>query len=114
MLLIQRQRSKEWSLPGHITALPAQNTCQTICSSVGPVFAFADTQILRERYRPFCQLVLRLNINQPGPEALYQFISKRGHLPGTDSLDTNSSRAQQQFRLDNPVRIFTLEVYVGQ
>ena len=35
------------------------------------------------------------NINQPGPEALYQIISKRGHLPCPDPLDTNSSRAQQ-------------------
>ena len=75
-----------------------------------PVFAFADTQILRERNRPFSKLVLRSNINQPGPEALYQIISKRGHLGRPDPLDTNSSRAQQQFRLSSPVRIFTLEM----
>jgi hypothetical protein len=46
-----------------------------------------DIQILRERYRPFCQLVLRLNINQPGPEALNQIISKRGHLPSPEPKD---------------------------
>ena len=43
-----------------------------------PVFAFADTQILRERNRPFSELVLRSNINQPGAEALNQIISKTG------------------------------------
>jgi hypothetical protein len=30
-----------------------------------PVFAFADTQVLCQRNRPFSKLVLRLNINQP-------------------------------------------------
>ena len=49
-----------------------------------PRFRIAVIQILRERNRPFSQLVLRLNINQPGPEALYQIISKRGHLPRPD------------------------------
>jgi hypothetical protein len=49
-----------------------------------PRFAFADTQILRERNRAFAQLVLKLNINQPGPEVLYQIISKRGHLRRSD------------------------------
>jgi hypothetical protein len=73
-----------------------------------PVFAFADTQILRERNRPFSHLVLRLNINQPGPEALYQIICKRGHQPGPDPLDTNSSPAQQHCRLGSPIGIFTL------
>ena len=41
-------------------------------------------QILRERNLPFSRSVLRSNINQPGPEALGQAISKRGHLPGPD------------------------------
>jgi hypothetical protein len=41
--------------------------------------------------RPFTQLVLRLNINQPGPEALNQIISKRGHLPGPDPRILNSA-----------------------
>jgi len=40
-----------------------------------------DIQILRERNRAVSQLVFRLNINQPGPEALNQIISKRGHPP---------------------------------
>jgi hypothetical protein len=74
-------------------------------------------QILRERNRPFSQLVLRLNINQPGPEAPHKIVSKRGHLPNPDPLNTNSSPAQQHRRLGSPIKIFTLEflsVYVGQ
>jgi hypothetical protein len=35
---------------------------------------------LRERNRPFSELVLRLNINRAGPEALNQINSQRGHL----------------------------------
>jgi hypothetical protein len=40
-----------------------------------------DIQIPRERNRAFSQLVFELNINQSGPEALNQVISKREHLP---------------------------------
>jgi len=47
---------------------------------------------------------LEADINQPGPEALNQIISKGGHLPGPDTLDTNSSRALQHCRLDSPAR----------
>ena len=61
-----------------------------------------DIQILRERDRAFSQLVLRLNTNQLGPEVLNQIISKRGHFPTPDPLDTNSSRAQEHCRLDSP------------
>jgi hypothetical protein len=43
-------------------------------------------------------------------EALNQIVSKRGHLPSPDPLDTNSFRAQQHCRLDSPIRIFTLEM----
>ena len=39
---------------------------------------------------------------QPGPEALNQIISKRGHLPRPDPLDRNSSGALQHFRFDSP------------
>ena len=39
-------------------------------------------------------MVLRSDINQPGPEALNQIISKRGRLPRLDPLNANSSRAQ--------------------
>jgi hypothetical protein len=35
-------------------------------------------QILRERNRPFSQLVLRLNVSRSGPEALNQIVSKTG------------------------------------
>jgi hypothetical protein len=38
-------------------------------------------------------------MNLRGPKALYQLISERGHLPRPEPLDTNSSRALQQFRL---------------
>jgi hypothetical protein len=55
-------------------------------------------------------MVLGLNNNQPDPEAFYQIISKRGHLPRPDLVDTISSRALQHFRLGSPVRAFTLEV----
>ena len=54
-------------------------------------------QILRERNRPFSQSVLRLSINQPGPEALNWVIPKSGHLPSPDPLDTNSSRAHAKW-----------------
>src|SRR5271166_47448 len=78
---------------------------------MGVAFRFPGiTQILRERNRPFSQLVLGLNISQPGPEALNQIISKRGHLPRPDPLDTNSSRPLQHFRLDRPIGIFTSEM----
>jgi hypothetical protein len=49
-------------------------------------------------------------MNQRGREALNQIISKRGHLFGPDPLDTNSPRAQQHWRLDSPIWIFTLEM----
>jgi hypothetical protein len=55
-------------------------------------------------------MVLRLNRSQPGPEALNQIISKGGHLPGPEPLDTNSSRALQHYRLGSPIGIFTLEM----
>ena len=91
--------------------LPAKEDVQDILLVRSPVFALAfGVQTLRERNRAFAQLVLRLNINQPGPQALYQIISKRGHLPSPDPLDTNSSWALQQFRLGSPVRIFALEI----
>ena len=66
------------------------------------VFAFADTQISSRTQSTLLSIGLRLNINQPGPEALNQIISKRGHQPRSDPLDTNSSRAQQRCRLDSP------------
>jgi hypothetical protein len=93
-----RKRLKEWLL--HCTL--AKNSYRTICSSVRPVFAFADTQILRERNRPFSQLVFGLNINQPGPEALDQSFPHVDIILSPDPLDTNSSRAQQHGRLDSP------------
>ena len=60
-----------------------------------------DIQILREGNRPFSKLVLRLNINRPGSEALNQIISERGHLPSPDPLDTNCAQAHQHCRLDS-------------
>ena len=69
-----------------------------------PVFAFADTQILRERNRPFSQLVSgRTSTN---------LVLRRspGHLPSPDLLDTNSSRVPQHCRSDSPMGIFTLEM----
>jgi hypothetical protein len=67
-----------------------------------PIFRVrVDIQIFRERNRAFAQLVLSLNINQPGPEAL----SKGGHLPGPDHLKTNSSRTHMRCRLDSFIRI---------
>ena len=56
----------------NLRVLPAKKTYRTICSFDPPVFAFGDTQILRERNRAFSRLVLRLNINRPGPETLNQ------------------------------------------
>ena len=54
------------------------------------------------------RLRLRAEIRRRSPEALYQIISKRGHLPSADPLDTNSSPAQQHCRLGSPIGIFTL------
>ena len=50
-------------------------------------------------------------MNQPGPEALNQIISKRGHLPGPDPLTQTPPRALQHCRLDSPIGIFTLEMW---
>ena len=43
-------------------------------------------------------------MNQPGPEALYQIISKLEHLPRPGPLDANSSPAQHHCRFDSPVK----------
>jgi hypothetical protein len=55
-------------------------------------------------------LPIGFRVEQPGPEALNQIISERGHQPRPYSLDTNSFRAQQHCRLDSPIGIFTLEM----
>jgi hypothetical protein len=105
-----RRTGKIKSEPRFPTLQPAKETSRTICSSVRPVFAFTDTQNLRERNRPFSKLVLRSNRSQPGRKALNQIISEGGHLPSPDPLDTNSSRALQHCRLDSPIGIFTSEM----
>ena len=58
-------------LPGHITAPDAP-------FSRSPILKFFASAI------DLLSIGLRLNINQPGPEVLYQIISKRGYLPGPD------------------------------
>ncbi len=86
--------------------LPAK---RTIGQSLGPIARIriaVDIQILRERNRPFSQLVLRLNIKQPDPEALDQIISKRTSsqrrssaqklLPGAAALSVGHGWTQGQ------------------
>jgi hypothetical protein len=52
-----------------------------------------DIQILRERYRPFCQLVLRLNINQPGSAQVVPNGDSKGKVPVKTEHD------EQHFRI---------------
>jgi len=49
-------------------------------------------------------------MNEPGPEALNQIISKVD-ISLAQTSDTNSPRALQHCRLDSPIGIFTLEMW---
>jgi hypothetical protein len=83
--------------------LPAKRTIGQSLRPIARIRIAVDIQILRERNRPFSQLVLRLNIKQPDPEALDQIISKRtssqrrssGHklLPGAAALSVGQPTA---------------------
>jgi hypothetical protein len=84
--------------------LPAKRTIGQSLRPIARIRIAVDIQILRERNRPFSQLVLRLNIKQPDPEALDQIISKRTSsqrrssgqklLPGAAALSVGLSVGQ--------------------
>jgi hypothetical protein len=80
MLLIKRRRRKGWLLMA-ISLRPWQKrrTGQS-ARPLAPV-SHCHVPVLRGRDQAVSQLVLNLNINRPGPEALNKIISKRAHLP---------------------------------
>ena len=76
-LLIEPQRSKEWLL----TAIPLRPGKEDVPDNLlfrSPRFRVRRYSNSSRAQSTDLPMVLRLNINQPGPEALNQIISKRG------------------------------------